>query len=214
MPATGRGRAAGLSDAQAQYARRAARYDLELLPFEPCRVRAIAALDLRAGDTVVDVGCGTGLSFPGLEQGVRSRGRIVGIEPSPDMLLRARERVAAHRWRNVHLIAAGAAEARLRGQGDAALFFFTHDVLRDEHALDHVLGHLRPGAHVVAAGLQWAPPWMGPANAFVLGAALYSTTTLEGLRKPWDRLAPRLAALRVETVGWGGIYIASGRLAG
>ena len=85
--------------------------------------------------------------------------------------------------------------------------------LRDAAALDHVLDHLKPGAHVVAAGLQWAPPWLWATNVFVLAAALYSTTTLEGLRRPWDQLARRMRDLQVQTAGLGGVYIASGRLA-
>jgi demethylmenaquinone methyltransferase/2-methoxy-6-polyprenyl-1,4-benzoquinol methylase len=101
----------------------------------------------------------------------------------------------------------------LRGKAHAALFHFTHDVLRDAAALDHVLAHLRPDARVVAAGLQWAPPWMWATNAFVLAAALYSTSSLEGLSRPWDPLAQRLRDVRVQTAGLGGVFIISGRLA-
>jgi demethylmenaquinone methyltransferase/2-methoxy-6-polyprenyl-1,4-benzoquinol methylase len=159
---------------------------------------------------VLDVGCGTGLSFAGCEQGIGSGGAIVGIEPSPEMLELARSRVARHGWRNVELLQALAGEARLRRQVDAALFHFTHDVLRDADALAHLVAHLKPGAAVVATGLQWAPPWMLPANAFVLGAALYSVSTLEGLDRPWGLLARHLRAVQVRTAAFGGIYIAKG----
>ena len=171
-PRSGSGREPDLSMALLKYRRRAQRYDLELLPFEPLRGEAIAQLDLHAGDTVLDVGCGTGLSFAALEQRIGPRGHIVGVDPSPDMLVRAVSRITEHHWRNVELMRAGAAEAPLHGQADAALFHFTHDVLRDPVALAHVLRHLKPGAHVAATGLQWAPPWLAATNAFVLGAAL------------------------------------------
>lgn len=196
----------------AKYRLRAARYDLELLPFEPVRTEAIAVLDPRPGETVLDVGCGTGLSFGPLLRRLSTQGHVVGIEPSPEMLELARQRIAAHGWRGVTLLQAGAADAPLQGAADAAMFHFTHDVLRDAQALDHVLAHLRPGGRVVAAGLQWAPPWMLPANLFVLGAALYSVTCMEGLDQPWTLLAERLQALEVRTRGFGGIYIASGRI--
>ena len=65
---------------------------------------------------------------------------------------------------------------------------------------------------MVAAGLQWAPPWVVPANLFVLGAALYSVTSMEGLAQPWTMLAKRLQGLEVRTRGFGGIYVASGRV--
>lgn len=215
-PPSGPGRRPGgsLSQAQAQYRHRADRYDLELLPFEPVREEAIALLQPAPGATVLDVGCGTGLSFPALKQCIGPGGRIIGLDPSPEMLARARERVARHGWEGVELLEATAAAAPVHGRADAALFHFTHDVLRDAASLDHVLAHLKPGARVVASGLQWAPPWLPAANLFVLGAALYSVTRLSGLARPWDLLAQRLRDVEVRSRGFGSIYVLSGHLAG
>lgn len=198
--------------ALAQYRRRASLYDLELAPFEPYRVDAIGKLRLAPGQTVVDVGCGTGLSFERLRQGVGASGRVIGIEQSPEMLAKARERVRANGWDNVDLVEAPAAGAPLQGRADAALFHFTHDVMRDEASLANVFAHLAPGARAVACGLQWAPAWMFPANGFVLLAALYSTTSLEGLERPWDRFSGFVTGLIVETALQGSIYIASGEV--
>lgn len=166
----------------AQYRRRADHYDDELAPFEPWRSHAIDLLQLLPCQSVLDVGCGTGLSFGGLLRGVGRQGRVVGIDPSPEMLLKARERVGAHRWRNVALLEATACEAPLDGPADAALLHFTHDVLRDELSLDHILAHVKPGGRVVATGLQWAPLW----------------------------LERRLRGVRVETGMLGGIYTVCG----
>jgi SAM-dependent methyltransferase len=196
----------------AQYRQRADRYDLELAAFEPVRRDAIGALELQTGAAVLDVGCGTGLSFDGLKQCIGPSGRITGIDPSPDMLAHARERVQRHHWRAIELLEFTAGAAPLNGRADAALFHFTHDVLQDEAALDHVLAHLKPGAHVVAAGLQWAPAWCLPLNLFVLGAAFYSVTCLGGLEQPWRLLAARLREVQVRTLGFGGFYLASGRV--
>jgi SAM-dependent methyltransferase len=101
--------------ALAQYRRRARLYDLELALFEPIRRRAIAELDVNRGDTVLDVGCGTGLSLARLRERVGTRGRVIGIEQSPDMLELARQRVAAARWRNVELIESPVEDAELSG---------------------------------------------------------------------------------------------------
>jgi demethylmenaquinone methyltransferase/2-methoxy-6-polyprenyl-1,4-benzoquinol methylase len=201
------------SRALEQYRKRAPVYDAEVAPLAPVRLATIGRLDLRSGDRVIDVGCGTGLSFEELRGRVGARGRVIGVEPVPDMLERARARVARHRWRNVDLVPGFAAEAPLHGKADAALFMFTHDVLRDPSALTHVLAHLRQGARVAAAGLQWAPPWLWPTNFFVLLAALYSVSSLQGMARPWDLLAGQLAGLQVQTTGFGAIYIARGTLA-
>lgn len=211
---TGAGRRAEPSFALAQYRGRARHYDEELAPFEPIRAEAIGLLDLHQGQTVLDVGCGTGLSFGLLHSRVGREGRVIGIEPCPEMLERARRRITQHGWSNVALVQAAAAAAPLHGRADAALFHFTHDVVRDNAALTHVLEHLKPGAHVVATGLQWAPPWMWATNGFVLAAALYSVTSLEGLSRPWDKLAAHLHDMRVQTTMMGGVYVASGRFAG
>lgn len=214
-PATQRTASAAPSPAAlAQYRARAAHYDHELAPFEPIRTEAIARLHLATGETVLDVGCGTGLSLALLQRGVGRHGRIVAVEPCPEMLGQAAERVARHGWRNVDLVETTAAGAPLQGYADAALFHFTHDVLRDEQSIANVLAHLKPGARVVASGLQWAPPWMWPTNGFVLLAALYSVTSLEGLGRPWDKLAARLRGVQVDTTLMGGIYICSGVFAG
>jgi demethylmenaquinone methyltransferase/2-methoxy-6-polyprenyl-1,4-benzoquinol methylase len=193
-----------------QYRLRAGIYDAELYVFEPIRTDAIERLHLEPGQWVLDVGCGTGLSFELLHRGVGRHGRITGIDQCPEMLAQARERVKQHRWDNVELLQRPANSAAIRGRADAALFHFTHDILRDEAALARVMGHLRPGARVVATGLQWAPPWMVPTNAFVLLAALHSVTSFDGLASPWDRLAHHLDGLHVDTTMLGGIFIASG----
>ena len=209
---SGPGRRPDPSVSRDTYRGRAERYDLELAPFEPLRTKAIAQLAPPSGATVLDIGCGTGLSFEPLLERIGPTGRIVGVDPSPDMLARARGRIACHGWSNVAVMEATAESAHLQGHADAALFHFTHDVLRNARALDHVLAHLKPGATVVASGLQWAPPWLLPTNAFVLGAALYSVTTLEGLEQPWTLLEKRLQDFQVHSFPWVGLYIAGGRV--
>jgi len=198
------------STAIRQYRSRARIYDLELALFEPVRQRAIDLLRLKNGDRVLDVGCGTGLSFLALEGLVGPKGSIVGIEQSPEMLERARARAAENGWNNVALIAALVEEAAMPFAADAAMFHFTHDIMRTPKALANVCSHLKPGARIVAAGLKWAPIRAMPLNLLVWNAALRSTSTREGLARPWSHLDPLLSRLDLEQMLGGTVYIASG----
>ena len=96
-----------------QYRRRAGVYDRELALFEPIRRLAISD-SLRPGDVVFDVGCGTGLSLSMLRQGIGPKGRIVGIEQSPEMVAQARRRVARARWARVTLLCSPVENADIR----------------------------------------------------------------------------------------------------
>jgi ubiquinone/menaquinone biosynthesis C-methylase UbiE len=201
------------SAALAQYAARAATYDLELALFEPLRGLAIDRLALAPGDTVLDVGCGTGLSLERLQRRVGVEGRVIGIEQCPAMLARARERVGVHGNANVRLVCAPAEEAGIEANADAALFHFTHDILRQPAALDRVLRYLKPGARLVACGLKWASPWALPINLFVWGAALRSVSCMQGLERPWSLLAERIGGLEVDDLLMGAVFLAHGRRA-
>src|ERR1700727_2697156 len=68
------------------------------------RLRAVQALGLRTGDTVIDIACGTGLNFPLLQKAVGPGGRIVGVDLTDAMLARAQDRIKARGRRHVRLV--------------------------------------------------------------------------------------------------------------
>ena len=84
------------------YRKRAKRYDQTTLLYYlvgfrhwAYRKRAIQSLALNHGNTVVDLGCGTGLNFSLLQEQVGSRGRIIGVDLTDAMLDGASARIAA-----------------------------------------------------------------------------------------------------------------------
>lgn len=201
--------------ARERYRHLAARYDRLARWSDGLRRTAVERLELGPGGVVLDVGCGTGLSFPRLEAAVGAQGRVVGIELSSEMLAQAAERVERHGWENITLVAAAAHEAQIPVTADAALFFLTHDIMRTPAALEAVLGHVVPGGRVVAVGAKWAPPkWVNPLNLIVALVSRRYVTTFEGFDRPWSHLERLLSAVEVEPVVLGGAYLASGTVTG
>jgi ubiquinone/menaquinone biosynthesis C-methylase UbiE len=198
------------AEAIEQYRARVPVYDLEISLAEPIRRRAIARLSLKPGETVLDLGCGTGLSFPHLENYVGPQGAIIGVEQSPDMIAKALARAEQNGWANVMLVNAPAEEAHIPQPADAAVFHFTHDLMQTPAALDNVFRSLKPGARVVATGLKWARWWSPAVNIFVRIAAMRSTTTMAGLDEPWRYLEPHLTGMVIEAAPGGPTYLAYG----
>ena len=198
--------------ALAMYARRAPTYRLG--PgrlFERQRRMAIRRLDLRPGDAVVDVGCGTGLSIPYLQEGITETGRVIGIEQSGPMLARARALAEENGWQNVTLIEAPVEEAEIPRSVDAALFCYTHDILRTPEAVDRVMAAVKPGGRVAAVGGKFVR-WFPPLNSIVRRSMNGAITTFEGLDAPWSHLLRWVPDLRVRPSLFGTLYVAWGRV--
>lgn len=197
--------------ARALYSRHAETYDDQTGWAGTDRARVVELLDLRPGDTVLDVGCGTGLCFSAILERIGPRGRLVGVEPSVDMLEQAGQRIERAGWKNVEL-RLGLAEEQLRDDEDvdAALFCFTHDALRSRETLEAVVDRLRPGGRVAAVGPMWAPWWAPAMNLLVWYVTSDYVTTFEGFSKPWNHLEALLPGLTIERHDLAGEYFAWG----
>jgi acyl dehydratase/SAM-dependent methyltransferase len=195
------------------YRRLAGSYDLTTAWLEPYRHRAISYLRLQPGDVVLDVGCGTGMSFEPIQAAIGPSGRLVGIEPCPEMLAGARARVEAAGWDNVTLLEASAEEATVPGPVDAVLFAFTHDVMRSPKALANMLGQVRLGGRLAAAGPKWTA-FAPQLNPLVWQVAREYVTSFEGFRRPWAELERVVPDLWVEEAYFGCVYLAWGGLPG
>jgi demethylmenaquinone methyltransferase/2-methoxy-6-polyprenyl-1,4-benzoquinol methylase len=58
--------------------------------------QAIRRMDLRKGDSILDLGSGTGRNIIVMLESLGSRGRVVGVDSSLDMVQQARERCRAY----------------------------------------------------------------------------------------------------------------------
>jgi len=80
----------------------------ERLVYRAGREAGVRLLGLSPGDTVLDLGCGTGLNFGRLADAVGPGGTVIGLDRSPAMLRMARRRVDSNGWRTVRLVEADA----------------------------------------------------------------------------------------------------------
>ncbi len=192
-------------------------YDATCTRIERVRLDAIEALNLRPGETVFDVACGTGKTLIELAHRVGPTGHVVGIEQSPEMTAIARTRIASAGLQGrVEMVMAPAEEANLTGKADAMLFCFTQDVLQCTPALMRLAANAASDCRVALVGVRLQPWWYAwPVNLFMLVRSRHCFTTTRGLRAPWAplaRLCERFAVVRSYHAGM--TYLAVGRLRG
>lgn len=179
---------------------------------KPVRRKAVEWLRLKAGDRVLDAGCGPGGSFPYLVQAVGASGSVVGIEISSGICVNARSRIAANGWSNVEVIESSAQEVRLDGRFDGLLMFAAPDVYASAEALDNILAHLRENARIVLFGAKvprtrWGRIMSPFLRAFV---ARLSPATPTPDEEPWHMIAKRIERIDIEEYFFGWMFLASG----
>jgi ubiquinone/menaquinone biosynthesis C-methylase UbiE len=165
-------------------------YPVPGYPLWAQRRRALQALRLRPGATVVDLACGTGQNFGLIEQAIGADGRIIGVDLTDAMLAQAQRRVEHNGWGNVSLVQADAAEYTFPAELEAIL---------STYALSHVPeggAVIARGAEALAPGGRWAvldlkAPDNAPRLVAQLGIALgrpFGSIDDWLARRPWEEL--------------------------
>lgn len=193
-----------------RYRDKAAGYDASAEFTMPLRKRTITLLQLQAGQSVIDVGSGTGLSFSLLREAVGEGGQVWGFEQSPDMFAVAEQRLQREAWPNVWHVNQPAETVQLPGCADAVLFNYTHDICRTPGAVANILRQVKPGGRVAMAGIKFFPWWTGPLNLLAwLKNRPYNAKAAD-LWEPWSHVAAECEAFEWHSTQWGMGYIASG----
>jgi ubiquinone/menaquinone biosynthesis C-methylase UbiE len=120
------------------------------LIFPRARRKAVAALGLKPGDTVLEIGAGTGRNFPYLVDAVGPSGRVIAVDASQGMLAEARRLIDRRGWANVQLLRQDATQLQVDDDVDGVLFSLSYSALpQPQPALERGWERLRPGARVV-----------------------------------------------------------------
>jgi demethylmenaquinone methyltransferase/2-methoxy-6-polyprenyl-1,4-benzoquinol methylase len=165
-------------------------YPVPGYPVRAQRVRAVQALRLRPGDSVVDIACGTGLNFRLIEELIGPDGRIVGVDLTDAMLTQARQRIETNGWRNISLVQADAAEYEFPAGVNGILSTYA---LTQVPECAQVIGR---GAAALCAGGRWAvldlkvpantPRWIARFGTAVLRP--FASIDEWVMRRPWDAI--------------------------
>jgi arsenite methyltransferase len=169
-----------------KYRKVAMHYDTSAQYTLPLRCATVALLQLQHGQTVLDVGAGTGLSYEMLRDGVGLAGKVLAFEQSPEMFEQACQRVLAQQWHNVLHQCAAAETVQLPTMAEAVLFNYVHDISRTPLAVANIMRQVRPGARVAIAGMKFFPYWAAPLNLIAwLKNRPYNAKAAD-LWAPWD----------------------------
>ncbi len=78
-------------------------------------------LELKKGDAVLDLACGTGLNHKFLEDAVGPNGKIIAFDYSNEMLTAAKQQAKENGWDNIIFIQGDAAQLSLNSKVDGVL---------------------------------------------------------------------------------------------
>lgn len=180
---------------------------------EEYRRLSLDTLDLAPGESVLEIGCGTGNSFDALRRAVGPDGTVVGIDASRGMTNAARDGIRQKGWQNVHVLRGDARQPPVpEGVYDAAYAAMSLSAVADSNgAIRSIETALRPGGRFVVLDAQpfQRLPWT-LLNPVVTPVAKVTTN--------WMPQVDLLAALRrefgtvaVTTFNAGSILVACAR---
>ena len=190
-------------------------YDAAAWVFRPLGARrlqgrAVELLDLHPGDTVVDLGCGTGVNLSFLARAVGEHGQVIGVDLSAGMLARARRRVDRHDLHQVTLERADIRNFRLPADTTAVLATASLEMVPEHDAVVRDLAEqLTPAwGRLAVGGVRRPSTW--PAWVIALGrtaTAMFGVTSAYEDIQPWRSVRRHMDEIAFDTAAGGALYL-------
>jgi SAM-dependent methyltransferase len=176
------------------------------------RKKAVSRLELKPGDHVLEVGCGTGRNLSPLVQAVGASGQVYGVDLSEGMLAEARKLRAKAGWRNVKLIRSDAAAYKVPVEVAGVIFSLSYAVIpHHREALHHAWQQLLPGGYLVIMDAKLPSNILGKLlHPFVVWTSKLTVLGNPDIR-PWDELKELADDVEMEEVSFGTYYLCRAR---
>ena len=209
-------------DIKEKYRRHAKRYDFAIqlyrligLRIESYRLRAVELLRLKRGDSVVDLGCGTGLNFDLIVKQIGPKGRLIGVDLSPEMLACALKRSERAGFNNLELVQADIADYEfpvgVNGVLSTGAFGY---VTEYDRVIEKVSQALNQGGRLVILDGKLPERWpLWLFRLFVWLSRPFGVTTEYFSHPCWESVGRFFQEVEFEERYGGLIYISSGTAA-
>lgn len=177
------------------------------------RKMSIAALELSKGDTVIELGCGTGSNFSLVLDAIGSKGKLIGVDITDKMLDEAKKKVQKNGWKNVELVLCDIAEYKFPKEADG---IFSTGALSYSSQYDKIIKRayeaLKIGKNFVLLDFKksegsariFAPILLFTTKPFAVGKEYYERQAWKSIEKYFDKTS--------YLEGWGGfLYLSVGK---
>ena len=153
--------------------------------------RTVSRLELKTGDFVLDVGCGSGASALPAAQAVGPNGQVIGVDLSERLLDLGRDKAARSGLENIEFRLGDMERLGYpAGQFDAVVCVFAIFFVPDmERQVAELWRMVRPGGQLAIT--TWGPGMFEPGATFWWDCIRRERPDLHSSYRPWDRIATR-----------------------